>query len=318
MSKVQYFIPQENVLPGGLLPLGSDSLNYEEGTKLTPLLPINPLLLDYLTPEALQERMEIEAIPGKAQIRVKLRLPFSNVQGYEPKDYEIEREYPIKRDNALEIPILELWPNFQAENWRDYYLFYWNRDQKASSFEVRLPSYIQTNSVQFPQDKTSPSRYQISQFDQFPRFFTCHNNRNSLLGLILLPEPPQVGEDEPEKWVVGVDFGTSSTNVMFEQKTFGNTQIPTKLTFDELNLSITQATQTSAGTLQEERQRLLTEYFPFDILTFPLASILTTRGSNKQDRDKNQRVLDGRIYQPDIFFFLHHSALLSYKLEMVE
>lgn len=300
-----YFIPQGNVLPGGVLPSGVDSLTYE-GNPLTPLLPINPFLLDYLSTEDLRKRMTFEKIDGERKVRVKLRLFLSGVKGYGPRDYEIQKDYPLKKDNALEVPILELWPNFQGNGWKEYYLFYWNGDKKEQAFEVRLPSQVQTASVQFPRNKSLPSRYEISQLDQFPDFLTCQDIRGKDLGLILLPPPPQVGQEEPTNWIVGFDFGTSMTNVLFELKTVGNVGIPTKFNesnWKPLNLKITQGTQTKAGTLEEAGAMLSREYFPFYNLQIPLATILTTRGSSKQDQEKSEKVLDGRIYPPDISDF---------------
>ncbi|MFM7787454.1 MAG: hypothetical protein ACKO90_04570, partial [Microcystis panniformis] len=63
-----------------------------------------------------------------------------------PQNYRVFKDYPIKEDNALtQVPVLEIWPNFRAEGWKEYYAFYYDLEFLGSSnpldrtFQVNLP-----------------------------------------------------------------------------------------------------------------------------------------------------------------------------------
>ncbi|MGL4501226.1 MAG: hypothetical protein ACRCU2_19295, partial [Planktothrix sp.] len=278
-----YFIEGGNQLPGGLMPKGYEEVAYSdvEGKEhhLTPLLPINPKLLNYFTPEELIGKIELKpAIIGEESgVRVSLDLPLSG------GDYLIHRDYLISENQALTaLPFLEVWPNFKAAEWQEYYAFY--------SF-TKLGETQKTFRVQFPNlEAAHPpilKEFQLNRLTGFPGFLTCQDEENPslTLGLILLKTPPVVGDGDPNKtWTVGVDFGTSFTNVYYS---INNVARP--LSLSALNL---QVTATSGAT----RSVLLYDYFFWPApQEFPLATVLTTKGS----RGGQQRIFDGRIYIPE-------------------
>lgn len=278
-----YFIEEANQLPGGLMPQGYENVTYLDSENnehhLTPLLPINPQLLNYFTPEELISKIELKptqigTTPG---IQVSLTLPLSE------GEYRIEREYPITEDHALnEVPVLEVWPNFQAPGWREYYAFY---------HFSKLGETQKTFRVQFPNvEAVHPpviDGFQLSRLPSFPGFVTCQSEEypDLTLGVILLKTPPKIPDGNPNKtWTVGVDFGTSFTNVYYS---INKTARPLELS--PLNL---QVTAIQGG----KRSLLLYQYFfspiPQDC---PLATVLTTKGT----RGQQERIFDGRIYIPE-------------------
>lgn len=185
----------------------------------------------------------------------------------------------------LEVPVLEVWPNFKADNWQEYYALYYYEDDINKTFQVRLPKTKETRNFE---DANGTGSYQIAQIAEFPEFVDCRNKSGNRLGLILLQPPKEVGTTTVSPWTVGVDFGTSFTNVYVNQN--GNVA---RLPLEPLYFQITQSTR-------EERRLAFVEGFvlsdemalPPSERVLPLSSVLTTRGRNGQNRS----ILDGRIY----------------------
>jgi len=278
-----YYLKGVNYLPGACLPIGSDLITYrthDEEHNITPLLPINSKLLNYFTPEELKEEI-IELQPvnlsgNRSGVCVRLNLPLSS------GNYVVTKNYSIEEENAITvIPFLEVWPNFRAEGWREYYAFYYD-DRLAKSqktFQVLFPDAKERYPIELKD-------FQITRLEEFPSFIRCQDQSKSTdLGLILLNTPNLVGDKDPNKtWIVGVDFGTSFTNVYYKS----NNQAKL-LTLSPRHLQIT-------ATEGVSRVDKLNEYFMSAAKQeLPLSTVLTTNGGKGQDR----QIFDGRIYIPE-------------------
>lgn len=273
-----YFIKGTEMLPGALLPKGIETLTYEDrGTeeKFTPLLPIKSELLEYFTSDQLNSLIELKNINLGAEsgLRISLKLPL--VGG----DYIVTKEYKVTEVNRLNetIPFLEVWPEFQAKGWQEYYAFYCD-DIGDKTFHVSFPNTEETRPVPI-------KNFQITRLKKFPPFIICWDKTQSEnLGLILLKSPREVGDQDPEKtWVVGVDFGTSFTNVYYKS----NKQSK-RLSLSPMHLQVTNSDN-------DFRTLRLYEYFmQADKLDFPVSTVLTTRGNQGRER----LIFDGRRYNP--------------------
>ncbi|HEY9825847.1 MAG TPA: hypothetical protein V6D19_10390, partial [Stenomitos sp.] len=126
------------------------------------------------------------------------------------------------------------------------------------------------------------SNCQLVRLSEFPSFLDCRNKKQQPLGLILLKSPPEVGTTTGVPWKVGVDFGTSFTNVYLERN---HTVEP--LTVEPLHYQVT-------GSSVEIRPVALFEYFVANKMELPLSTVLTTRGAKGEE----QTLLDGRIFIP--------------------
>jgi hypothetical protein len=292
-----YFMLQARAFPGGVMPQGSDALtDVYEGKTITPLLPLNRLLLDYLTPEDLSTMLQVRRVDSTMGVQVQfiLDLKLSGVKAQlGGTTYRVSKTYSLKKENALaEIPVVELWPNFCSKTWKEYYAFYY--DPTLETFQIDLP-HVKENyefkgigSFHLPTISMSDtnSNCQIAQLSEFPTFIDCRNKNQQSLGLILLKTPPEVGTAIGNPWTVGVDFGTSFTNVYVERN--GNVS-PLKL--EALHYQVTDSQI-------EIRQRTLQEYFIFNIMELPLFTLLTTRGGRGDGKSEMSNILDGRIYIP--------------------
>jgi hypothetical protein len=292
-----HFMVQAKAFPGGIMPQGSDALaEIYDGKTITPLLPLNRLLLEHLTPEDLAAMLQVKRVDTTlgAQVQFILDLQLTGVNAQPGgTTYRISKTYTLKKENALaEVPVVELWPNFRAATWKEYYAFYY--DPALETFQIDLP-HVKENyvfkgigSFHLPTLSMSDanSNCQIAQLSEFPTFIDCRGRNQQSLGLILLKTPPEVGTAIGNPWTVGVDFGTSFTNAYVERN--GNVS-PLKL--DALHYPVTDSKI-------EVRQQALQEYFIFNIMELPLSTLLTTRGGRGEGKSEMSGILDGRIYIP--------------------
>ncbi|NEP80521.1 MAG: hypothetical protein F6K39_21525 [Okeania sp. SIO3B3] len=284
------FVNQEDALPGAFLPPGT-KLTFQ-GQTITPLIPLDPILLEYFTPEDLIAKVELAQINSNdgPQVRVTLDLPLSGMTDdpRRPKNYRVFKDYPIKEEKEYalpEVPVLEVWPNFRAEGWRSYYAFYYDAEHGKETFQVYLPEAKEHHPF-----VDGRGAYQITYLEEFPSFIECQDSSRNSIGLILLKSPETVRLGD--RWKVGVDFGTSFTNIYVNSN-----DLSEQLKLENLHLKVTEV-------LTETRRPVLFEYFvpesfiPAD-KPLPLSSVLTTRGKSDKTQSPDFPIIDGRIYVPD-------------------
>ena len=251
-------------------------------------MPLDPVLLEYFTPEDLIARINVTPLNSSdgSFVRIELDLPLSGTNN-QAQNYRVYRDYLLKEENALAdgVPILEVWPNFQAEDWQEYYGFYYDAGLGEDTFSVSFPQAKEPHVFQ-----QGRGNYQLTRLDRYPSHILCQSQERQAYGLILLKTPPKI--DLTGSWRVGVDFGTSFTNVYVNRK---GTVEP--LSLETLHHKVTEADI-------ETRTPVLFEYFvPENFIPLekplPLSSVLTTRGKTNCPEGKERALFDGRIYIPD-------------------
>jgi len=271
------FIEQEEIFPGALLPRSSENLLFDNKI-ITPILPINPILLEYFTSEELNKQLKFHLIDkdNLSQVRLILDLPISELPLF--KDYTLKEE-----DLIYKVPVLEVWPNFQAEEWTEYYGFYYDVEYGEETFQVAFPNVEEIHN--FKENKGS---YQIARMEKFPCFIECKNSNNNTIGIILLPTPQQI--DFLYLWKIGIDFTDEYTSIYVNK----DNRLIESFKLENLHHKVTYV-------LIETRFPALFEYFipesfiPID-KPFPMSTMLTTRGS--ADINQERPIFDGRIYIP--------------------
>jgi hypothetical protein len=268
------FIDREAALPGTIAPNTNQPLVFN-GNKMTPLIPLDNILLEYFTPEDLVKRLKFTQNGTGNIVRATLTLPLSgtNPQSKRPQEYQVYKE---------------VWPNFRLPSWQEYYAFYFDCELGDRTFNVEFTQAKEPHS--FEEDN---GKYLITRLSEFPSHVRCVDNYKESLGLILIKQPPVL--NPTETWKVGVDFGTSFTNIYVNHR--GATEqlkINPQDERDSLHLKVTESDVST-------RINVLFEYFiperfiPTDN-PLPLASILTTRGQTRGNRPRP--IYDGRIYIP--------------------
>ncbi len=286
------FIDVENALPGGFAPQVSQPLLFNK-KRISPLLPLNPILLEYFTPADLMKRLKFSPGDSLNQVRVTLNLPLSGM-GTEPVEYQIVKEYTLNEQNVIqEIPVLEIYPHFQVKDWHEYYAFYYDPSRDNRSFQVAFAE------ARNPHTYEDGGKYQVTRLENFPTHINCSKNSQSV-GLIVLKTPEET--ILTESWKVGVDFGTSFTNVYVNRH--GKIE---PLQLDTLHLKVTEPDD-------ETRTPALIEYFiPEEFIPkekpLPIATVLTRRGQNRNE--KMRPIYDGRIYIPDPLSFRPESKWME-------
>ncbi|MEM8719539.1 MAG: hypothetical protein AAGE84_09560 [Cyanobacteria bacterium P01_G01_bin.39] len=283
------FIDLENALPGALLPEVNEPLVFNS-QRITPLIPLNSLLLDYLTPKDFVKRLKFQTVKTAdgIKIRVILDLPLSGVkedQAYE--NHRLFKDYDLKEENSLgdQLPVLQIWPHFRTENWQQYYVFYYDGELAEQTFQVTCPEASYAHRFQ-----EGFGTFQMYRLENFPEYLPCTDFNHDQVGLIICEPAPVVRPNK--KWHVGVDFGTSFTNVYLKRI---NT-IPEPLPLTNLQLQITNPPrETRICTLFEN---FIPEDFIPEDKPLPLSTVLTTRGKNHNNK-KMRPILDGCIYIPD-------------------
>lgn len=277
-----YYLKEKGNLPGSLLPENIDEITYtieEKEYSLTPLLPIKTEILKYLTPEELIERIEFlpTNIGNQSGVTVKLKLLLSG------GEFVIQKNYLIESANAITSkPYLEIWPNFKSPDWKTYYAFYFDNrtvvTKENKIFLAVFPESLDIHPIEF-------KNFQITRLESFPGYVICQDEKGIFQGIILLKAAPTVGDESPSKtWTVGVDFGTSFTNIYYQINGFRNA-----LTLSPLHLQVTSQDRTS-------RSSILFDYFmSARIEEFPLTSVLTVKGS-KGGKGDERPIFDGRVY----------------------
>lgn len=313
IEKDNLFLPEfvfvnhvEDALPGALVPDEIRPITLE-GERITPLLPLNPILLDYLTPVDLRDRIKLQPINGEEgpSVRVILDLPLAGTgKTQPPTNYRLHKDYLLRQENALAgVPILEVWPNIKCEGWKEYYAFYYDAALADETFQVYFPESVQSSIFQ----DSEGGNFQIAQLEQFPSVVECKRGAEETLGLILLNQP--IATAPKGQWTVGVDFGTSFTNVYV-----GSRSSVKRLPLESLHLRVTDSPL-------ETRLPVLFEYFlPENFLPadnpLPLSSVLTTQGGNNVDPSADaQAVVDGRMYIPNVVSFDPSAAWIQTDLK---
>jgi hypothetical protein len=277
------FIDQEAALPGAF-PLESSHPLVFNRDKITPIMPLNPLLMDYFTPEDLMGRIKFTQADNT--VRISLNLPLKGtIEGGRPLEYQLVKEYRLEEQHKIEeLPVLEIWPHLRVPNWQEYYAFYF---ADSPTFKVAF------NDSQEPHTYSERSgEYIVTRLSSFPSHIHCQRDGYSI-GFIplrtLLEETPNAS------WRVGVDFGTSFTNIYVNRRPQDKGSTGEPLQLEKLHLQIT------AANPENRRSALFENFLPESFIPqdkpLPLASVLTKRGETNRDRKKV--IYDGRIYVPE-------------------
>ncbi|MDJ0900998.1 MAG: hypothetical protein QNJ55_19520 [Xenococcus sp. MO_188.B8] len=299
------FIDQDDALPGALLPEFQEPLVFNN-QRITPLIPLNSLLLDYLSPEALLKKIIFQTCKTAEgiKIRVTLDLPLSGVKddtAYE--NYRLYKDYDLKEENSLgdQLPVLQIWPHFRKADWQEYYIFYYDGELGEQTFQVTCPEAKYAHSFQ-----EGFGTFQMYSMESFPEYLPCTDFNHEPIGLILCQSPPIIVRPH-NSWQVGVDFGTSFTNIYVNDN-----QIPKPLKPENLQLQVTKPPrETRINVLFEN---FIPENFIPEDKPLPISSVLTTRGKNINNK-KMFPILDARMYIPDNLRFRPQESWMKTNLK---
>ncbi|NCJ06378.1 hypothetical protein GS597_07610 [Synechococcales cyanobacterium C] len=252
------------------------------------LLPLNPELRHYFSSDDLKRMTRIEPCqtPEGPGVRVSLKLELSGVD--RAMSCPIYQDFPLKAENELkgELPTLALWPNVPPGGWTEYFLLAEESDREEFGFVVNGPSDTATPT---PLKDGVTYQFRIWRCDRYPEILEMMDRNGRILGLLPL-NVPIVEPGAAQTWNVGVDFGTSFTNVYLRQA-----ERPQRL---ELKTSLFQITNTGGSGILRYR-----EYFvPDQLLPVkdnpPLSTMITIKGWGEIANHIPSLLTEARIYVP--------------------
>lgn len=285
-----------------LLNEGEEELNL--GRKY--ILPFKKEILDFFAPEEVRERLNPAYREDNGTVKFSFDLPVG------AGSFKIEKTYKTKVTGSAEgevvevadIPVVEIFPNYLGEHWKRYYLF----QGRAESYVVRPVTQSRRVTVQArereyrygsrEENGFDPAAidqrvriYEISGDSAFPEALEVENEKRQPLGLILVGKKEKV-QGLKHKWTVGIDFGTSNTNV-YKNRGSADSAERWSYNFPAYYRSLT----ASRGGV---REKILEEYFfPVRKINLPIPTTLKIYNLARKDA----MVLDYFIYYPTEYNF---------------
>ena len=194
---------------------GTETLSEKD---LTPILPIKRELLELFSVEEISARLSISDDAEKFYLH--FNFPLSGVDS-SGKDFRWTKAYS-KRELIYidrEVPVVEIYPNFRRDDWKDYFLYYENYQSDADTLANDI-YFVEP----FGQGKSFLANRFTAKLDEFPESLIVtynpppHFGKSPFeVGVILLDKPKQIERNIGLTWKIGVDFGTSSTMVFFAE-----------------------------------------------------------------------------------------------------
>jgi hypothetical protein len=213
-------IKEKNALPGTLDIEGIDKLSFQ-GVSVTPIVPLTGLILPYLAVEDISHRLRFDQMEDEFKVTFHLPLTGPEATG---KDFAVSKTYRVK-ENEVEsvpaVPALETWPNFISSKWKAYYT-YFSTVAQETFYATPLNAISTQNKFKGNKDRIEQ---EINYLDHFPELFECKlyrmdpRNKKPVpynVGILMVKKPmplPSLGK----QLKIGVDFGSSSTNVFLKE-----------------------------------------------------------------------------------------------------
>ncbi len=188
--------------------LSENTLNSNFIKEPTYTLPLTDEFFKYFGGEDVVNNLQMQRRED-GSVQVFLTLELSGMQTTTVgKVYMKEK---IKK--LISTPVLEVWPNFQAKDWKLYYCYFSGYEQAGLFRDYGFEPVIEPGPhVQHIKEADRA----VWKLERFPEAIHCKFEDKSA-GIILI-KPPETVTDAGIHWIVGVDFGTSNTGVFYYQQ----------------------------------------------------------------------------------------------------
>lgn len=291
-----FFLPRlrwyrgSSILPGSWL----EEIQPERETR-TVIPPINPEITKFFGSQDLRNKLKMSQITTSEGngVRVSLELEISGFDN-RPVPLAIYKDYPIKSEDELQgqLPYIALWPNLPSESrWSTYYLAVQEGKERSNSsyaLTVEMPGKNAKDSLL---DGDLGTIYRVWQLNEHPDVLSLIDKRCDHLGVIPITTP-QITTGRSAKWTLGVDFGTSFTNIHVAKA--GSRE---RLELAMLTLNITQTAENFDSNKNFFVPSVLTA--PPDGTNPPMATLLTVRGTSESETTPDF-ITKARVYVPSL------------------
>lgn len=215
-------IDQEGAFPGAVQVHGASHMKIN-GKVVTPILPLRKELLDYFTIDDLCGGLRLET--GPDGIKVFLRLTLCGTDGRH-RDTEISHEYAAASDITVlqNVPVLVIWPNFirsaEDSRWKAYYTYY-DSGGHGGTFYAQPYAAGGQSRKSYITGSHGAIEQEWTQTDSLPQAMVCREGsarESEPIGVVPVAQPQSVAV-RGTSLKIGVDFGTSGTNVYATEET---------------------------------------------------------------------------------------------------
>lgn len=235
------------------------------------ILPIDQNVLKMLSVNDINEIASIEKFEDRIEVSMKLRVKNGDVCILKKAYYANE----WKKINNAEIPMVAVWPYAEVLKngkniWKDYYV-YSARNKIYDEYDVVVSSATQQEELKYVLqsriNKNNPIERKVASTDSIPTYMYIirkeyDNNHTETgrqpVGAIVFPTPHRiVGQtDETVTYVVGLDFGTTSTTAFCRR----DGDIDTKEKFVKFGKTVIKKDDDKSVNLSEECDFSTDEY----------------------------------------------------------
>jgi hypothetical protein len=268
------------------------------------ILPFKKELLEYFSPEDIREKLRPVYIEDGGVVTFSFIIPVGN------KEIKIEKKYRNKvvRETdglilEIEAPIVEIFPEYLGEYWMKYFLFQGMAEEyNVNPILVGNGQNIASRERIFKNDRIEQRMriFEISGKNAFPEALEINKSTNVPIGVILMDKKER-NQGLKNSWKIGIDFGTSNTNVY---KKSGSAELAEHWTY-----SFPDYYRTITLSDPSKRQKLLEEYFfPTREIKLPIPTTLRVFNLAKKDL----MVLDYFIFFPMEYKF-HDNVITDIK-----
>jgi hypothetical protein len=292
-----FFLPRMRWFRGTGILSGSwlDDIQPDKDVR-TIIPPINPEIGNFFGSDDLKSRLKMAPITTSEGngVRISFELEISGINN-QPTRLAISKDYAIKSEDELQgqLPYISLWPDLPSESrWSIFYLAVQETKEERSNssyaFAVEMPTNDSKDSVL---DGDLGTIYRIWQTSDRPTILSLIDKRGDHLGIIPI-RTPKLSAGRSGKWTIGVDFGTSFTNLHVSKA--GSRE---RLEISSLTLNITDTPENFDTNKDFFVPGVLTA--PPDGSNPPMATLLTVRGKSEAETTP-EFITNSRLYVPSL------------------
>jgi len=259
----------------------------------TIIPPMDPEIIKFFSSEDLRSRLKMALVMTSegSGVRISFELEISGVDNHSTR-LAIYKDYSIKSEDELqgEIPYISLWPNLPSESrWSTFYLAVLETKVRSNSKVAFVVDQPTQDSIGSELDGDLDTIIRIWQSNKYPNVLSLLDKRGDHIGILPILTP-HINTNRSSKWIIGVDFGTSFTNLHVSKS--GSRE---RLELSSLTLNVS---QTPENLITD------TEFFVPGILTAPrdgsnppMATLLTVRGRSETETTPDF-ITNSRVYVP--------------------
>jgi hypothetical protein len=296
-TAADFFLPRMRWIRGAGMLTGSwlNEIQPDKESR-TVIPPLNPKLRSFFSSEDLKSRLKLSEVIMSEGTGIRVSLEFEITGTDKPQRVVVNCDYLFRAEDELqgELPYLALWPNLPDDmSWSSFYtIVEESKNRNISNYAFTIEGLSSTETViEGDSDSASGSIFRLWQSAAHPDVLSIIDKRNEHIGLIPV-STPSASSSRSRQWTVGVDFGTSFTNIHVSKG--GSSE---RLSLNMLTLNIT---------YKPDNFDINKYYFvpvkltaPVDGHNPPMSTLLTVRGA--KDTGKTPEFLSGaRIYVPSL------------------